>query len=349
MSWRIYGVTSELRTASDLALKRLYKDAGLANAPAAVYGPLGEAGELLAQLLSLQRRKRFDPTTAADIAARTHLSEKLIEHFDPTTAAGITARTNLSEKLIEHFDPTTAAGIAARTNLSEKLIEHFDPTTAAGIAARTNLSEHFNPNTSSGIAARQYISDKRIEHFDPKTASGIAARANLADKLAERATSFSLVGHAAKAQRIRELTNMLVSRIRTHHNQPDFDVVRWIDDLRGSQRKSKHVHTLAKADAGIMPEKLYALYRKKINDSMPEDTDEVMLGRDKALKEAFQERKLKATLTHIIDIPYDGGVFGPTTRDPSGHELQRIYTHLWWMTEGPVAVQKSKAKKPKQT
>jgi hypothetical protein len=82
---------------------------------------------------------------------------------------------------------------------------------------------------------------------------------------------------------------------------------------------------------------------------VPEDTDEVMLGRDKALKEAFQERKLKATLTHIIDIPYDGGVFGPTTRDPSGHELQRIYTHLWWMAEIPVKDQKSKAKKGQQT
>ena len=94
-----------------------------------------------------------------------------------------------------------------------------------------------------------------------------------------------------------------------------------------------------------MPEKLYTLYRNKITDSMPEDTDGVMLGNNKALKEAFQERKLKATLAHIIDVPYDGVVLGPTTRDASGHELQRIYTHLWWMAEIPVKDQKSKAKK----
>ena len=144
--------------------------------------------------------------------------------------------------------------------------------------------------------------------------------------------------------RIDELKNLLIRRIRTHHKQPDFDVHRWIDDLRRSQQKSQSAHTLAKADAGIMPEKLYALYRKKINDSMPEDTDEVMLGRDKALKEPFQDRKLKATLTHIIDIPYDGGVFGPTTRDPSGHELQRIYTHLWWMVETPVKAKNSRSR-----
>ena len=95
-----------------------------------------------------------------------------------------------------------------------------------------------------------------------------------------------------------------------------------------------------------MPEKLYTLYRKKITDSMPEDTDEVMLGRDKALKEPFQDRKLKATLTHIIDIPYDGVVLGPTTRDPSGQELRRIYTHLWWMAETPVKA-KNKPRRPR--
>ena len=73
-----------------------------------------------------------------------------------------------------------------------------------------------------------------------------------------------------------------------------------------------------------------------------------MLGRNEAVKEAFQGRKLESTLEHIINIAYDGEVLGATTRDPSGNELRRIYTHLWWMAECPMKNRKriKKVRKP---
>ena len=61
-----------------------------------------------------------------------------------------------------------------------------------------------------------------------------------------------------------------------------------------------------------------------------------MLGNNKALKKDFQDRKLEATLAHIIDVPYDGVVLATTTRGATEQELRRIYTHLWWMAETPV-------------
>jgi len=69
-----------------------------------------------------------------------------------------------------------------------------------------------------------------------------------------------------------------------------------------------------------------------------------MFGNNKAAKEAFQGRKLEATLAHIINIAYDGEVLGATTRDPSGNELRMIYTHLWWMSERPIQNLKSRKK-----
>jgi len=70
-----------------------------------------------------------------------------------------------------------------------------------------------------------------------------------------------------------------------------------------------------------------------------------MLGNNKALKKDFQDRKLEATLAHIIDVPYDGVVLATTTRGATEQELRRIYTHLWWMEEGPVKAKKSNLKK----
>jgi len=182
-----------------------------------------------------------------------------------------------------------------------------------------------------GKATRAKASDKAVEQCDPSTVAGIA-------HLAE----FSLAGHAAKATRISELTDVLVRRIRTHHNQPDFDLKSWIDALRRSQEVSAAAHTLAKADAGMKLEKLYTIYRKKLNDNLPKDTEDVMRGHNKAAKEAFQGRQLEETLAHIIDIAYHGEVLGATPRDRQRNELQRIYTHLWWMAEQPEKQKRTK-------
>jgi hypothetical protein len=211
--------------------------------------------------------------------------------------------------------------LAARQNISDKMVEHFDPNTAAGLAARQNISdkriEHFDPNTAAGLAARQNISDKVLEHFDPNTAAGQA-----------RASGLSQGGHDAKQAQIRELNEVLVRRIQTHHKQPHFDVESWIADLRRSQDKSRAAHALEKANKGILPEKPHDVYRANMNAIIKAGAP------SNERSDAFHIRKSKETLQHLIDTPYDFQDVRASARD--ANELQRIQTHLWWTAQGAV-------------
>jgi hypothetical protein len=292
-------VTPEFRAESHLALQRLSKDAGIPFPPAAIYGPLGESGDLLQQLHSLVKRARFDPNTASGLAARQHLSDKQVERFDKDTASGLAARQNLSDKQVERFDKDTASGLAARQHLSDKQVEHFDKDTASGLAARQNLS------------------DKAVEQFNPNTASGLA-----------RGSGMSQGGHDAKAAQTRALKDLLVRRIQTHHEQPHFDVQSWIADLRTSQAKSSAAHVLDKANKGILPEGPHDVYRANMNAIIKAG------GPPNERSEAFQIRKLTETLQHLIDTPYNGQDVRASARD--ANELQRIHTHLWWSEQGAV-------------
>jgi hypothetical protein len=349
---RIYDVTPEFRAESHVALQRLSKDAGIPFPPSDIYGTLGKAGELLQQLHSLVRRGRFDPNTAAGLAARQNISDKMVEHFDPNTESGLAARQNISDKMVEHFDPNAESGLAARQNISDKLVEHFDPNTESGLAARQNISdkmvEHFDPNTESGLAARQNISDKLVEHFDPNTESGLAARQNISDQVVKHFDPNTAAGQTrtsglthgridAKQAQIRELKEVLVRRIQTHHKQAHFDVESWIADLRRSQDKSHAAHALEKANKGILPEKPHDVYRANMNAIIKagEPTNE--------RSDAFHVRKLKETLQHLIDTPYDFQDVRASARD--ANELQRIHTHLWWTAQGAV---KHLNRKPRQ-
>ena len=172
--------------------------------------------------------------------------------------------------------------------------------------------ERFDKDTASGLEARQNISDKAVERFNPNTAAGLALRSGM-----------SQGGHDAKAEQIRELKELLVRRIQTHHKQPHFDVESWIADLQRSKGKSHAAHALDKANKGILPEEPHKVYNKDLNDII----------KDKAPRnersEAFQIRKLKETLQHLIDIPYKGQDVRASARD--ANELHRIYTHLCWI------------------
>ncbi len=111
-------------------------------------------------------------------------------------------------------------------------------------------------------------------------------------------------------------------RIQTHHNQPHFDVDSWIADLRRSHEKSSAAYALEKANKGILPEGIFTVYRSGMNAKIkarapPNERNDV-----------FQTRKLKETLQHLIDTPYNGQDLRASARDPA--ELQRIHTHLWY-------------------
>jgi hypothetical protein len=169
----------------------------------------------------------------------------------------------------------------------------------------------------------------RIAHFDPTTVSGRAAR-SVVNKGA-RVRNLAASGQAAQTAKALALTDLLVHRIRRQHNKPDFDLEQWPAALRRSQAASTATHKLEKQGSGIKLEKVRREYQKNHKKKLPQDAENVMLGKDKAAKATFQNLKTEATYNHIISIGYDGRTVSTMTQDPE--ELERIYTHLWYIAE----------------
>jgi hypothetical protein len=74
-------------------------------------------------------------------------------------------------------------------------------------------------------------------------------------------------------------------------------VALWPAALRRSQAASTATHKLEKQGLGIKLEKVRREYQKNLKKKLPHDTENVMLGKDKAAKATFQNLKRKQHTT----------------------------------------------------
>ena len=76
-------------------------------------------------------------------------------------------------------------------------------------------------------------------------------------------------------------TSLLVDRIRTTHNQPDFDLEQWPEALRRSKGPS---HVRMNCGLGIKSELAHRAYQKNLKEKLPKDSNDVMCGKDRVAK-----------------------------------------------------------------
>ena len=136
------------------------------------------------------------------------------------------------------------------------------------------------------------------------------------------------LGHAVQTATTLTFTDLLVNRIRTTHNKPEFDLQQWLEALRRSKGAS---HVLMLCGLGIKPELARRAYQKNLNKKLSEDSN-VMCDRDQAATAKFKTLVTQASYNHIINVGYDGRTVSTTRQDPAA--LWRFYSHLWWNTEG---------------
>ena len=99
------------------------------------------------------------------------------------------------------------------------------------------------------------------------------------------------------------LEDLLETRVRQHHNQPDFKQQQWVAYLRGLSPPA--VQSIEKARLGICFQKVHEAYMWDVKQNAPEDIDDVMKGHDPLKKAAYVRSKVEDHYQHILTIPFE--------------------------------------------
>jgi hypothetical protein len=144
-------------------------------------------------------------------------------------------------------------------------------------------------------------------------------------------STIATLGNASKTAAKVALTDLLVNRIRTRHNLPEFDLAQWLAELPRSQAASLPAHKIVKEGFGSKDELFAESTRRTSRKSCQQTLTRSCSATIKPRRPHSSVSKGTLHASTLFTLDTTGARVSTTTQDPA--ELGRIYTHLWWSAE----------------